>query len=79
MSEPGEVWRVNADGREARLLFTVNGYAVDFSWSPDGSKIAFVSNRSGKRETWVVNVDGSDLHPLTQPEGEVGFPVWVRP
>jgi hypothetical protein len=38
-SEPREVWMVNADGRDARSLFTVNGYAAKLSWSPDGSKV----------------------------------------
>jgi Tol biopolymer transport system component len=29
-----------------------------FSWSPDGTKIAFVTARLGKSEIYVVNVDG---------------------
>ncbi len=29
------------------------------SWSPDGSKIAFISDKSGEEEIWVVAQDGS--------------------
>ena len=29
------------------------------SWSPDGSKIAFISDRSGEEEVWVIGQDGS--------------------
>lgn len=29
------------------------------SWSPDGSRIAFISDRSGEEEVWVIGQDGS--------------------
>lgn len=38
-------------------------------WSPDGSMIAFLSNRSGAPEIWVINADGMGLRKLTQ-DGE---------
>ena len=30
------------------------------TWSPDGSKVAFVSNRDGQWSLWVMNPDGSN-------------------
>jgi Tol biopolymer transport system component len=40
---------------------------TDPTWSPDGTKLAFVSDRSDQRrkEIWVVNIDGSGLIKLT--------------
>ncbi|HEY4045986.1 MAG TPA: hypothetical protein VGM27_03880 [Acidobacteriaceae bacterium] len=46
-------------------------------YSPDGSKIAFVSDRSGKWELWVAAADGNDPYQLTDFEGAtVGSPRW---
>lgn len=38
-------------------------------WSRDGRRIAFISNRSGRYEIWVVNADGSGLRPITRYAG----------
>jgi uncharacterized protein YraI len=34
------------------------------AWSPDGTRIAFLTDRSGRWEVWVMNADGSDPHAL---------------
>lgn len=34
------------------------------AWSPDGSQIAFMSDRSGKWEIWIMNSDGSNQRPM---------------
>lgn len=39
------------------------------SWSPDGSKIAFASDRSGDSELWIADVDGGHAHQLTLQSG----------
>ena len=46
------------------------------TWSPDGSRIAFVSNRSGSYKLWLMNHDGTGLSPLTTGEGEERYPAW---
>jgi Tol biopolymer transport system component len=35
------------------------------SYSPDGKKIAFVSNRSGVYEIYSMNLDGSGVKQIT--------------
>jgi len=46
-------------------------------FSPDGSKIAFESNRSGDYEVWVCQHDGSGLMQLTHfSPSQAGTPRW---
>jgi hypothetical protein len=33
-------------------------------WSPDGSQIAFMTDRTGKWELWLMNADGSNQRPM---------------
>jgi Tol biopolymer transport system component len=45
--------------------------------APNGEHIAFVSNRTGSREIWIANSDGSDQTQLTFFNGpSVGSPRW---
>jgi WD40 repeat protein len=37
------------------------------TWSPDGSQIASLSDRSGKWEVWVMNADGGNQRPMFAP------------
>ena len=47
------------------------------SWSPDGTKIAFKSDRSGAEEVWVCEADGSNPIKLTSFSGPaVTYPRW---
>jgi serine/threonine protein kinase len=46
-------------------------------WSPDGSRILFASNRSGKYEAWTIRPDGSGLAQITDlPDQPVLYPFW---
>lgn len=44
-------------------------------FSPDGKKVAFASDRSGKAEIWIANTDGSDPIQLTFSRAS-GTPRW---
>lgn len=45
-------------------------------WSHDGAKIAFDSDRSGNREIWVMNADGTEKVNLTDNLALDTSPVW---
>ena len=46
------------------------------AWSPDGRKLAFYSDRSGKYEIWLIGIDGSNLRQLSKTEGQIYNPIW---
>ncbi len=64
----GEPKRVTTDGISPvsySLLPYNRMQTSDFSWSPGGSKIAYISERGGQRNIWLVNADGSNDGQLT--------------
>lgn len=66
-----EIYSTKLDGSDLQRL-TNNG-ALDFqpSPSPDGTKIVFVSLRSGTSRLWIMGADGSD--PAALPTGSDDF------
>jgi dipeptidyl aminopeptidase/acylaminoacyl peptidase len=69
-----EIYTIStADGARARLTKSEPFIGEPFNsaspaWSPNSQKIAFVTDRSGQWEFWVMNADGSDPRPLLPPE-----------
>ena len=71
------VWLLSPQTGEARQL--TDGQAIDsnLSWSPDGQRLAFFSNRSGVKQLYTIPVDGGEAHILTYlPQGVGRGPVW---
>jgi Tol biopolymer transport system component len=60
-----EIYSMAPDGTGAVRLTTNITVDTDPSLSPDGTKIAFESNRDGDYEIFVMDVDGTDLVKLT--------------
>jgi hypothetical protein len=64
----GDIWVMRADGTERRNLTPPARPAVwrdaEPAWSPDGSRLAFVSWRSGRAELWTVQADGTGARRL---------------
>jgi eukaryotic-like serine/threonine-protein kinase len=73
-----DIWQADLpDGSGARPLIASSYPDVLPKYSPDGSRIAFSSTRTGCREIWVCNADGSDPQQLTFLESVVSSaPFW---
>ena len=81
-TEPGndELYTVNVDGSHVRRL-TTNTWEWDKhpTWSPDGTQIAFFSNRgTGRTQIWVMNANGSGQRNISSNEYNDWNPVWFK-
>lgn len=52
------------------------GYSYGGVFSPDGKRIAFVTNASGVPNVWMADADGSELRQVTNSEDQVGGVSW---
>ncbi len=71
------LWLVPADGSRPARAFT-SGDVKDrgAQWSPDGTRLAFVSNRDGGSHIYVIRVDGGEAQRLTESKGDVDALAW---
>ncbi len=61
----GDIYTVPVTGGEARRLTTLPSYESNPVWSPDGTKIAFASDRHGNFDVFVMDAGGGEATRLT--------------
>ena len=75
----GDLYTLPITGGKATRITSGQGFDAMPVFSPDGKRIAFVSDRSGASNLWVANADGTHLRALSRTEG-FGFdyvsPTW---
>ena len=58
----GSIWMIPVSGGDPRLVVDGAGSA---EWSPDGTRIAFGSDRNGDNDIYVMDADGGNVRQLT--------------
>ena len=77
---PPDIYVIDADGSNEIRLTSGPGFDKRPSWSPDGSKIAFMSFNSitgSDNDIYVMDADGSNLTRITTNPRQDGAPAWT--
>ncbi|HWP36191.1 MAG TPA: DPP IV N-terminal domain-containing protein [Gemmatimonadales bacterium] len=70
------IYVIDADGRRHRRLTESTSRNTFASWSPDGRRIAFASDRDSNWEIYVVDVETRREERLTTRPGPDRNPIW---
>jgi Tol biopolymer transport system component len=62
----GDLYTLPITGGTATRIASGLNFDSQPRYSPDGSKIVFLSDRSGDENIWIANPDGTDPRPLTK-------------
>ena len=74
----GDLWTVAASGGDARLLVSNPATERRPFFSPDGSKIAFTSTRTGNGDIYVLSLVSGSLQRITFDDGLDLLDGWSR-
>ena len=71
------LWLGSADGARAPVKLT-NGEKGETApqWSPDGSRIGFLADRTGSNQVWAIRPAGGEAEKLTDEESAVSEFQW---
>jgi len=75
-SRDTDIFVSDPDGRNPRNITQAAGIDTSPTWSPTGTQIAFISDRSGSPQVWIADADGSNLRRLIQEGGHCDSPDW---
>jgi len=74
----GDIYTMPITGGKATLILGGPAYETMPRWSPDGSRIAFTSDRDGLENLWTASADGKNLQQVSkEKERQVSNPAWT--
>lgn len=75
-SRNADMWMISVnEGKPTRLTYHEKADTQP-RWSPDGRYLAFLSNRSGKKQIWLFNSQGGEPYQLTQFDSDIDDFIW---
>jgi tricorn protease len=74
----GDIWTVASNGGEARLLVSHEATESRPLYSPDGSRLAFISDRTGGGDIYVLTMATGTVKQITFDDGQDRLDGWSR-
>ena len=74
----GDIWTVAATGGAARLLVSHVAHESRPLWSPDGTRLAFVSTRTGNGDIYVLALKTGEITRITWDDATEALDAWSR-
>ncbi len=72
-----EIYTMNSDGTDVKRLTNNDAYDSPYAWSPDGSRILFISTRDGNTgDIYTMKADGTDVKRLTNNDEDDSPRAW---
>ena len=71
-----DIFTVNADGSGKTSLTATDSDNRNPRFSPDGSRIVFVSDKTGNKDIWIMDADGENKVQMTASPASDNCPVW---
>lgn len=65
----GDMWLQNDDTSNPENLTNELSQTVDPTWSPDGKRVAFVTERNGQMDIWIRDMESGDEKQMTKDKG----------
>src|SRR6185436_4814889 len=77
ISTRGEIFTVATDRGEVQRVTETFWREQNPRWSPDGKRIAFISDRSGREEIWIADERGKNVKQLSDADCDKATITWA--
>jgi Tol biopolymer transport system component len=71
-----QIYLLNIDDGEIFPLATEASKNMQPAWSPDGKQIIYVSTQEFGERLWIMEVNGENKQPISDPEIIASYPDW---
>jgi Tol biopolymer transport system component len=74
----GDIYTLSIEGGQAKLISGGMAFESQPKFSPDGQWIAFISDREGSENVWIIHPDGTGLKQVSKdPNNDFTSPSWA--